>query len=428
MPLAVFQIQAYNGSHLNKGVTFCGEVAAVQELTYRYKLEPTPEQIRAIRRHIGAVRFVYNRLLEDLTDRYRMTRQWGKPDASSLLKSVSFLKELDPGACAWAEIQLQRAYRNFFHALQDPKIKNTYRPEAIAQKRKSPSYQLLATDLTHYPRPKQKRTGGSYSTTFTDIHIENGKVFLPAVGNVKVRYHRPVPQDAQINYCTVVQKPTDKIFLLIHVCLPEIREKVPLETTLGAVFAEDLVLVRSDGERTPYLHQSKSLTEQIEQAQKTLRRRKKGSAGYEEARLRLAKLYEKRTSQRQDQLHKLSREMADSVDILYMRPPTVQQKLKTVRKAMRPEILDEAQYTLYQMLSYKTQSAGKQFWGTPAEWPAYEICSACGVRGKSLEADSWVCPSCGTVLSAHHNAALNMLALAEKYKKESQPKETVADK
>lgn len=397
----------------------------IRELTYRYKLEPTPEQTRAIRRHIGAVRFVYNRLLDEITDQYRKTREWKKPDVSHLMNSLAFLKELDPGACIWAENQLQKAFRNFFHALHEHKIKNTYRPEAIAQKRKSPSYQLLDTDLMYYPRNKQKKSGGSYSTTYTDIHIENGKVFLPAVGNIKIRYHRPLPEDAQINYCTVVQKPTGKIFLLIHICLPEIKEKEALETTLGAVFAEDLVLVRSDGQLTPFGHQSKSLTKQIEQAQKTLLRRKKGSAGYEEARLRLTKLYEKRTNQRMDQLHKLSREIADSVDILYMPPPNVKSKLKTVRKSMRPEILDESQYALYQMLSYKMK--GKQFWGTPAEWPAYSICSACGVRAESSEADSWVCPSCGTVLSAHFNAARNMLALAEKYKTESQPRGTKAD-
>jgi len=373
---------------------------------------------------------VYNRLLEDITERYRKTKEWKKPDVSSpLIASISFLKELDPGAILWAENQLQCAFRNFFRALEDPqKTQNTYRPEAIARKKKNPSYQLLDTDLTYYPHPKQKKAAGSYSTTYTKIHIKNGKVFLPAVGQVKIRYHRPLPDEAQINYCTVVQKPTNKIFLLIHVCLPEIRDKVPLETTLGAVFAEDRVLVRSDGEFTHYLHQSEELTKQIQRAQQTLKRRKKGSAGYEEARLRLVNLYEKRTNQRQDQLHKLSREIADSVDILYMRPPNVQQKLKTVRKSMRPEILDEAQYEFYKMLAYKTKNAGKQFWGTPAEWPAYEICSACGVRGKSLEEDSWVCPSCGVVLSAHYNAALNMLALAEKYKKESQPKETIEDK
>lgn len=425
MPLAVWKIQAYNESHLN-GERYGKGVSLIRELTYRYKLEPTPEQARAIRRQCGAARFVYNQLLEDRTKHFREHGEWKKLDVRPMMETILFLKNIDPGAILWAESQLQQAYRQFFHALKTKK--EVFRPEALAKHKKDPSYRLLDSDLACYPRFKPKsRSAMSYSTTHK-VSVENGRVVLPAVGSVKIRYHRPLPPDAQINYCTVVQKPTCKIFLLVHVCLPEIQEKKPLtDVTLGAVFAEDRVLVRSDGQLTSFGHQSKSLTEQIERAQRTLQRRKKGSAGYEEARKHLAKLYEKRTNQRLDQLHKLSREMADSIDILYVRPPGVQNKLKTIRRSMRTEILDEAQYSLYQMLAYKMKNEGKQFWGTPAEWPAYEICSACGVRGKSLEEDSWVCPSCGTVLSAHDNAAMNMLALAEKYKKESKPKETTAE-
>lgn len=45
------------------------------ELTYKYRIYPTNQQVSDIRNICGATRFLYNKMLEDRTQHYREKRQ-----------------------------------------------------------------------------------------------------------------------------------------------------------------------------------------------------------------------------------------------------------------------------------------------------------------------------------------------------------------
>ena len=61
---------------------------------YRFALEPTPAQERALRSHAGAARFAWNRGLAACKERYEAERRWYS--ATHLHKMWNAAKKVDP--------------------------------------------------------------------------------------------------------------------------------------------------------------------------------------------------------------------------------------------------------------------------------------------------------------------------------------------
>lgn len=391
------------------------------ELTYRYRLYPTKQQATDIMRTCSCARFLYNKLLEDRTEHYRKTREWKKLDRSRY-EALPFMVHVDPGAMAWAQGSLETAYHRFFHA--ERTHLDRYRPEREAKAQEDPDYKLMDTDLMYYPRFKRKKTTKeSYTTQIPSLEIRDGRVLLPCIGQVKIRLHRPIPDNAQQISCTVLKKPSGHYFLLVRVQLPDAMEKTKLEKPLGVVCVPGQLAVRSDGVPVEFRHQEERLTRRIELASKALARRTPGSKRYEQMRQYLASLYEHRVDQRRDDLHKAARQITNAGDAVYVQQPDVRLQLAQLGddKEARRQLLDEAAWTFSDLVRYKTFAVGKRFWAVPRAFPAETLCSSCGhlARGAEPDGDSWVCPSCGLTLDRHKNAACNLEALAAKYIRES---------
>lgn len=387
------------------------------ELTYKYRIYPTKQQISEIQNICGAARFLYNKMLEDRTRHYRERRQWKKLDSKPFVECFPFLAQTDQGALAWTVNRLNRAYQHFFFV--EKTEPDRYRPESLARAEIDKKYTLLDTDLVSYPRYKRKKdTKISYTTNIKELDIQNKRILLPVLGRVKIAYHRPVPETAEIMDCTVLKNKAGKYFVLLRLSLPK-AEKTSLHTALGMVFVPGQIAVRSDNEPVNVRHQTKEQTKQIKKAYKTLQRRKYGSRRYEEQRKYLAALYEKRKNQRWDDMHNAARQITNAADALYLQQPEVKKRVteqKTARS--RAVIWDEAWFTLFSLVKYKAELAGKQFWGVPVEYPMYFFCSACGTYNKDADPAIWFCANCGTKMESHLNAAKNLQQMGEKYIRE----------
>lgn len=388
------------------------------ELTYKYRIYPTKQQISDIRNICGATRFLYNKMLEDRTQHYREKRQWKKLNSKPFIERYPFLAHTDPGALTWTVNRLNRAYQHFFFT--EKTEMDRYRPESIAKNKIDKKYALLDTDLVSYPQYKRKKeTKESYSTELKEVNVQNKRILLPALGRVKIAYHRQVPKDAQLLDCTVLKNKAGKYYILLRLSLSEVP-KVELQTALGMVFVPGgPVGVRSDGEAVCIRRQTPQQTKRMKQAYKTLRRRTYGSRRYEEQREYLASLYEKRANQRRDDLHKAARQITNAADALYLQKPDVRKRAAQQKTARaRAQIWDESWYTLFSYVRYTAMLEGKQFWGVPENFPTYHFCSACGTFNKNTENGDWVCPACGLRMDRAVNAAMNLQHMAEKYIRE----------
>ncbi|MGC8589540.1 helix-turn-helix domain-containing protein, partial [Athalassotoga sp.] len=73
----------------------------------------------------GCVRFVYNKMLEDKIDYYQAHKMMLNTTPAQYKSEFEWLNEVDSLALANAQLNLQRAFKNFFqHQTEFPKFKS----------------------------------------------------------------------------------------------------------------------------------------------------------------------------------------------------------------------------------------------------------------------------------------------------------------
>lgn len=386
----------------------------MRELTYRYRIYPAAQQIIKIRRTCGCGRFLYNQLLTDRTRTYRETQHWAKMDAEPYMK-LHFMQQVDPAAMQHAVASLERAFKHFFYIERTKRDK--YRPESIQRSREEVDYLLMDTDLVSYPRLKKKKTSKeSYTTVLESFSVCNNRFVLPMIGLVKIKYHRPIPEEAKIKTATILKKASGKYFVLLRLELPEIPEIQTFSKPLGVVYAQGHLAVRSDAVAINYRLQDENLTRKIKKAYQDLKRKRPGSARYEKQRKYLASLYEYRVNQRRDDMHKAARQITNAGDLFYLQKPDVTRQLfKTVSKRRKALILDEGWWTFSSILESKIKGEGKRIWCVTRQWPVYKLCSECNALNQNPDPGRWVCPACKCEMDRDLNAACNLRNLGRKY-------------
>ena len=81
---------------------------------YRYRLYPTAEQKIMFAKTFGCVRFIYNKMLGDRLDYYKETGKKLNNTPAQYKEDFPWLKEVDSLALANAQMNLNKAYNNFF--------------------------------------------------------------------------------------------------------------------------------------------------------------------------------------------------------------------------------------------------------------------------------------------------------------------------
>lgn len=387
------------------------------QLTYRYRIYPTEEQMNIIQNICSCARFVYNKALEERTKHYRATGNWAPIDRENL-NSRPFLKDIDRGALEWSISSLEAAYRQFFWLKANDKVE--YRDDSFMKYLHNPNYALMDSDLKGYPKFKKKKESLiSYTTYLPQFEVQKNHFFLPTVGQVRIKYHRPLPENSTHICLTILKKRSGRYFVLIRFTLPYIPKKTELNNPIGIVYEPGTLAVRSDRVPVIYRHKDLELTKQIQKGYKTLKRRTPGSKRYEKQREYLASLYEHRANQRRDDLHKAARQIANAGDVFHLQKPDVRSMLQSeTNLAKHAVILDEAWWTFSSLLKYKAETEGKHFFTVHRSYPVYSICSFCGYQSQHPQEFFWICPECDAIADIDYNAARVLAAIGHQYIRE----------
>lgn len=173
------------------------------------------------------------------------------------------------------------------------------------------AYQKFFKEHSGYPKFKSKKNNHkSYSTNSTnnniEVDFEKNRIKLPKLKWVKAKVHRVFV--GIIKSATLSQTPSGKYFISILVNCENFQMK-----STGAMVGIDLgikdLVITSDGEKfenskTLYKYEKKLVKEQRKLAKKT-----KGSNNRNKQRIKVARLYEKITNIRVDNLHKISHKL-----------------------------------------------------------------------------------------------------------------------
>jgi putative transposase len=355
---------------------------------------PSRKQQDAIRRHIGACRFVYNWALERKIKLYAEEKKavsWYElnnmlPD---LKKEYVWLKDVNAQSLQQAIRRVDLAFNHFFRRLKQ------------GEKPGFPKFKSKRIRVQSFDIPQ----------SFT-VEFSNKRVRLPRIGQIKTNFHRKfigTPKRAVVSETT-----TKKFFISIVLddCIAP-PEKSPFnkESTIGFDLGITHFGTISNAEKIPnpkYLERS---ILRLKVLQKRLSRKSKNSKNREKARLRIAKTHEKIRNQRMDFLHKISKRLVHENQGIVVESLNVSRMV--LNRYLARAINDVGWSTFVTLLQYKCEWYGKTLIRIGRFEPTSKLCSRCGWRNEDLTLSdrNWICQECGTEHDRDINAAINIKKL-----------------
>ena len=360
---------------------FASEMGKINR-TYKFRLYPNREQTELLAKHFGCSRFVYNYFLNQRKEQYKLT---GKSDnyyaqAKTLTtlkkqEETVWLKEVNAQTLQFSIRSLEAAYNNFF------------------KKR------------AKFPNFKSKHTKNTF-TVPQAASVAGGRLFIPKFNEgIKCRVHREI--NGKIGKVTITKTPSGKYFVSVFT---EEEYITPLENTGKSVGVDMGLLVTSEGETFKNNRYTRRYKYRLAKAQRHLSRKKKGSRGFENQRLKVARLHEKIANSRADYLHKCSISLVRRYDTICIEDLNV--KGMTKNHHLSKSISDASWGKFVSMLTYKAEWNDKKVVKIDRFFPSSQTCHVCGYLNKEtkdLSVREWECPVC----HAHHdrdvNAAINIL-------------------
>ena len=361
---------------------------------YKFRIYPDSEQSRFFIKSFGCVRKVYNLMLDDREKAYEEYKLTGiktkYPTPAKYKEEYPYLKEVDSLALANAQLNLEKAYKNFL------------RNKDFG----FPKYKCKSN-------PVQSYTTNNQNT----IYIKDSYIKLPKLKSlVKIKLHREIK--GLIKSVTISKNSLDHYFISI-LCEEEIEKLPKTNKNIGIDLGIKEFATMSDCTKVANLKFTKEYEKKLKREQRKLSRRGRlakdsdkklsDSKNYQKQKKRVAKIHNKIRNKRKDFINKFSTEIINSHDIICMEDLNIKEMLKNHKLARN--ISDVSWSEFGRQLEYKANWYGRKVVRVPTFYPSSKTCSSCGnVKKKLLLSErTYHCECCGLEMDRDYNASINIL-------------------
>ena len=373
---------------------------------YRFALDPSPAQERALRSHAGAARFAWNWGLARCRERYAAAGRWYS--AAELHRLWNLVKRDDPALAWWeqnSKCVYQEAFRDLDRALRD-----------FAASRKG--------RRLGFPRFKKRgRCRDSCRFSTGAIRCAGATVTLPRLGTIGThestrKLARRVEAGSARILSATVSRTAQRWYCSFTV---EVDRKVPARHARpGSAVGVDLgiraLLTGADSAgNIVTVPGPKPLTagqRRLRRASRAHSRTATGGANRRKSAARLARLHARVANIRADALHKATTALAGRYETIVCEDLNVAGMVRN--RALARALADQGFGQARRMLAYKTAWNGGRLILADRWYPSSKTCSGCGaVKTKlALSERTYHCEHCGLALDRDVNAAVNLLHLA----------------
>lgn len=358
--------------------------------TFKYRLNPTPAQRTALQRQLDCCRWVYNKALEtrktSWEERQESVSKYDTVKMIPIWKSEhEWLKDGHAQAMQEALNRLDLAFRAFFR-----RVKSGEKPG--------------------YPRFRSKDRYDSFTYPQEKSNwrfLDNGRVRLSKIGNVKIKLHRPL-----VGECKTLNIQRDAVgnWYACFSCIVESNPLPPTNQVVGVDVGLTHFATLSDGSQIDNPRFFRKDEKALAAVQRRLSKEAKGTPGYRHRKRAINHVHQRIANRRRDFAHKTARKLVNQYQLIAFEKLNIIDMKDGNHRGMNKSIGDVAWNQFVQFTTSKAEDAGRSVVLVDPR-NTTKACSNCGeIVPKALSVRVHVCPKCDLVLDRDHNAALNILA------------------
>jgi IS605 OrfB family transposase len=389
-----------------------GAVTTKVTQAYRFALDPTPRQRRALASHCGAARVAYNwglELVKSCLDQRRtdtsVTVPWTLYDLQWQWNRAKH--EVAP----WWPENSKEAYKSGLDSLARA-LKNW--TDSRNGRRKGRPMRFPCRKTKRRSRASCRFTTGPIKVLPDRKHIQ-----LPRIGVIKThestrKLARRVEQGTARIIAATISQTADRWFVSFTV---GVQRAIPATNGKHRVVGVDVgvrhLAILSTGQTIANPRALEGSLRKLRRLNRELARRRPGSKRRSQSRRRLARIHAHAANLRRDALHKLTTSLATEVGVVVVEYLNVAGMVRNRRLARA--LSDSGLAELRRQLAYKTTWYGSRLVVADRFYPSSKTCSGCGwVKAKlTLAERTFTCEECGLRVDRDLNAAHNLAKLVQ---------------
>ena len=348
---------------------------------YKYRIYPNKTQEVLLDKTFGCVRFFWNYQVATFRTYDKETNpNVNFKTSSGLRKEFEWMKEVSAAAIQQKEIDFKQLLKQLFSKTRKKKI--------------------------GFPSFKKKKGINSFRLPNQKFKVIGNKIQLEKIGKIRMVIDRQLP-DGKLMSVTISKNLSGQYFASILI-ETEVTPKTKTNKEVGIDLGIKTFATQSDEieiDNPKFLRKSQA---KLQRLQRHLSRKQKGSRRYERCRLKIARLHQKISNQRDWFLHNYTTFLVNNYDRIFTEDLNVNGMLKN--HCLASAISDVSWSKFVSILEYKCNWYGKEVVKVDRFFASSKTCK-CGTKNDDLKLSDreWTCKSCGAVNQRDLLAAQNIL-------------------